>query len=184
MKPATELTQYLDANGKLIATEYRVFLRQQLQAELHASFGSLNEFLQKWNATERKQAIVDEVQARGIAIEHLYEAVPDSSDLDVFDLLAHIAFDQKPLTRRERANHVKKRDYFGKYGAEAKQILEALLEKYASNGVLTIENPNVLEIPPFDQFGSKTQIRRKIFGSPENYQQAIKELETLLYEAS
>lgn len=184
VKPATELTQYLDANGKLIATEYRVFLRQQLQAELHASFGSLNKFLQKWNATERKQAIVDEVQARGIAIEHLYEAVPDSSDLDVFDLLAHIAFDQKPLTRRERANHVKKRDYFGKYGAEAKQILEALLEKYASNGVLTIENPNVLEMPPFDQFGSKTQIRRKIFGSPENYQQAIKELETLLYEAS
>ncbi|TXH70810.1 MAG: DEAD/DEAH box helicase [Thiothrix sp.] len=184
VKLASELTQYLDANGKLIATEYRVFLRKQLQTELSESLGSLHEFLQKWSAAERKQAIIDELKARGIEIAHLYEAVADSADLDVFDLLAHIAFDQKPLTRQERADHVKKRDYFGKYGAEAKQVLEALLDKYASNGVLTIENPNVLEMPPFDQFGSKMQIRRKIFGSPEHYQQAIKKLEALLYEAS
>ncbi|MFZ1568745.1 MAG: DEAD/DEAH box helicase family protein [Thiolinea sp.] len=184
VKLATEFTQYLDANGKLIATEYRVFLRQQLHAELSASFGSLNEFLQRWKAAERKQAIVDEIKARGIEVEHLYAAVADSAELDVFDLLTHIAFDQKPLTRRERANQVKKRDYFGKYSADAQQVLQALLDKYASNGVLTIENPNVLEMPPFDQFGSKTQIRRKIFGSPEQYQQAIRELEALLYEAS
>lgn len=181
---ATELNQYLGSDGKLIASEYRVFLLKHLQHALCASFGSLKDFLQRWQAAERKQAIMDELQIHGIQVEHLYEAVPNSQDLDLFDLLAHIAFDQPPLTRQERAQHVKKRNYFGKYGEDARKVLEALLEKYASNGVLTIENPQVLEMPPFDQFGSKTHIRRKIFSSPQHYQQAITELEQALYGAA
>jgi type I restriction enzyme R subunit len=181
---ATELTQYLDANGKLIATEFRGFLKQQLQQELTTSFGSLQSFLQRWSEAERKQAIVDELKARGIELAHLYEAVPNSETLDLFDLLAHIAFDQKPLTRQERANHVKKRNYFGQYGGEVRQVLEALLDQYSTNGVLTIENPEVLEMPPFDQLGSKSQIRRHIFGGVARYQQAIADLERVLYEAS
>ena len=181
---ATELTQYLGADGKLIASEYRVFLLKQLQQTLCASFGSLKDFLQRWQAAERKQAIMDELQIHGIQVEHLYEAVPNSQDLDLFDLLAHIAFDQPPLTRQQRAQQVKKRHYFSKYGDNARKVLEALLEKYASNGVLTIENPQVLELPPFDQFGSKTHIRRKIFSSPEHYQQAITELEQALYDVA
>ncbi len=181
---ATELTQYLGADGKLIASEYRVFLLKQLQQALCNNFGSLKDFLQRWQAAERKQAIMDELQIHGIQVEHLYEAVPNSQDLDLFDLLAHIAFDQPPLTRQQRAQQVKKRHYFSKYGDNARKVLEALLEKYASNGVLTIENPQVLEMPPFDQFGSKTHIRRKIFSSPEHYQQAITELEQALYDVA
>jgi type I restriction enzyme R subunit len=178
---ATELTQYLDANGKLIATEYRAFLRKQLQNDLHQRFGSLNAFLQRWQATERKQALLDELQAVGIQAQTLYEAVEHSENLDLFDLLIHIAFDQTPLTRQERAKQVQKRHYFAQYGAQAQQVLAALLDKYTSNGVLTLEDPKVLEMPPFDQFGSKMHIRRTIFGGAAQYQAAVTALERALY---
>ena len=88
---------------------------------------------------------------------------------------------KKPLTRKERANNVKKRDVFGKYGEQAQQVLEGLLEKFADHGVQDIESPKILELPPFDQLGSKTQIRRGIFGSVESYQQAVKDLENEIY---
>ena len=93
-----------------------------------------------------------------------------------------MAFDQKPLTRCERANNVNKRDVFGKYGEQARAVLEALLDKFADHGVQDIEDAKVLELPPFDRFGSKTQIRRGIFGSVEHYTQAISELEHALYD--
>jgi type I restriction enzyme R subunit len=95
--------------------------------------------------------------------------------------VAHVAFDQKPLTRKERAKNVKKRDVFGKYGEQARSVIEGLLDKFADHGVQDIENPKILELPPFDKLGSKTQIRRGIFGSIEQYQQAVKELENELY---
>ena len=100
----------------------------------------------------------------------------------VTDLVAHVAFDQKPLTRRERANNVKKRDVFGQYGEQARSVLEALLDKFADHGVQDIEDAKVLELPPFDQFGSKTQIRRGIFGGVDQYTQAVQALEQALYD--
>jgi type I restriction enzyme R subunit len=179
---AVERSQYLDADGKLITEDYRVLLKDDIKKSLQAQFGSLTDFLRRWSEAERKQAILDELREQGIPLEVLQQAVANGEELDVFDLVAHVAFNQKPLTRRERANQVKKRDIFGKYGEQARMVLEALLDKFADHGVQDIEDTKVLELPPFDQIGTKTQIRRGIFGSTENYAQAIHELEQALYD--
>lgn len=179
---AAERSQYLDADGKLITEDYRVLLKDQIEQSLKESFGTLNGFLKRWNESDKKQAIIEELAEQGIKLELLQQAIPNGEELDVFDLVAHVAFNQKPLTRKERANNVKKRDVFGKYGEQAKAVLEGLVEKFAEHGVQNIENPQVLELPPFDQLGSKTQIRRGIFGGVDQYQNAIKELETELYK--
>jgi len=179
---AVERSQYLDANGKLISEDYRVYLKNEIKKTLQTQFGSLDEFLRRWNEAERKQVVIEELKDQGIPLEVLMQAIPNSSEFDMFDLVAHIAFDQKPLTRRERANNVKKRNIFAKYGEQARAILETLLEKYADHGITNIEDPKVLELPPLDQYGTKAQIRRGIFGSAEQYSQAITELEHALYE--
>jgi type I restriction enzyme R subunit len=179
---AVERAQYLDADGKLITEDYRVLLKDDIKKALQAEFGNLTDFLRRWNTAERKQAVLEELTEHGVPLEILQQAVANGNELDVFDLVAHVAFDQKPLTRRERANNVKKRNVFGKYGEQARAVLEALLEKFADHGVQDIEDAKVLELPPFDQFGSKTQIRRGIFGSVEPYTQAVHELEQALYD--
>jgi len=178
---AIERSQFLDADGKLITEDYRVFLKGEIKKTLQAQFGSLRDFLRRWSEAERKQAVIDELKDLGIPLEALQEAVPNSEGLDAFDLIAHVAFDQKPLTRKERANNVKKRNYFGKYGEQAQAVLEALLEKYADHGIGDIEDAKILELPPFDKYGTKTQIRRGIFGGADKYSQAITELEQALY---
>ncbi|WP_066731081.1 EcoAI/FtnUII family type I restriction enzme subunit R [Cupriavidus sp. D384] len=182
VRVAVERSQYLDANGKLITEDYRVLLKDDIKKALQAEFGSLTEFLRRWNSAERKQAVLEELADHGVPLDILQQAVPNGSELDVFDLVAHVAFDQKPLTRRERANQVKKRDAFGQYGEQARAVLEALLDKFADHGVQDIEDAQVLELPPFDQFGSKTQIRRGIFGSVEQYTHAVQLLEQALYD--
>lgn len=179
---AVERSQYLDADGKLITEDYRVLLKDDIKKTLQAEFGSLTDFLRRWNSADRKQAVLEELAKNGVPLEVLRQAVANGSELDVFDLVAHVAFDRKPLTRRERANNVKKRDVFGKYGEQARAVLEALLEKFADHGVQDIEDAKVLELPPFDRFGSKTEIRRGIFGSVEQYTQAVHDLEQALYE--
>ncbi|HYE36657.1 EcoAI/FtnUII family type I restriction enzme subunit R [Methylocaldum sp.] len=179
---AVERSQYLDADGKLITEDYRVLLKEDIRKSLRAQFGSLTDFLRRWSETERKQAVLDELRNRGVPLEVLQQAVPNGEDIDAFDLVAHVAFDRKPLTRRERANKVKKRDVFGKYGEQARAVLEALLEKFADHGVQDIEDPKILELPPFDQYGTKTEIRRGIFGGADQYAQAITELEQALYD--
>ncbi|MCP5426033.1 MAG: DEAD/DEAH box helicase family protein [Gammaproteobacteria bacterium] len=179
---AVERSQYLDADGKLITEDYRVLLKDEIRKALQVQFGSLTDFLRRWNEADRKQAVLEALAEHGVPLDVLQQAVPNGAELDAFDLVAHVAFDQKPLTRRERANQVKKRDVFGKYGNQARAVLEALLEKFADHGVQDIEDAKVLELPPFDQFGSKTQIRRGLFGSVENYTQAVQELERALYE--
>ena len=184
VRVAVERSQYLDADGKLITEDYRVLLKDDIKKSLQAQFGSLTDFLRRWSESERKQAILDELKDQGIPLEVLQQAVANGDELDVFDLVAHVAFNQKPLTRRERANQVKKRDIFGKYGEQARRVLEALLDKFADHGVQDIEDSKVLELPPFDQIGTKTQIRRGIFGSTENYAQAIQELEQALYDGT
>ena len=179
---AVERSQYLDADGKLITEDYRVLLKGDIKKTLQTEFGSMSHFLRRWNDAERKHAIVEELALQGAPLEKLQQAVANGSEFDVFDLVAHIAFDQKPLTRRERANNVKKRDVFGKYGEQARAVLEALLDKFADHGVQDIEDAKVLELPPFDQFGSKTQIRRGIFGGIEQYTRAVQALEKALYD--
>jgi type I restriction enzyme, R subunit len=180
---AVERSQYLDADGKLITEDYRVLLKDDIRRALQDEFGTMTDFLRRWNTAERKQAVLEELAEHGVPLEILQQAVANGNELDVFDLVAHVAFDQKPLTRRERANNVKKRDVFGKYGAQARAVLEALLDKFADHGVQDIEDAKVLELPPFDQYGSKTQIRRGIFGSVEQYTQAVQELEQALYNS-
>lgn len=182
VRVAVERSQYLDTDGKLITEDYRVLLKDDIKKALQAEFASLTDFLRRWNTAERKQAVLEELADRGVPLGILQQAVPNGSELDAFDLVAHVAFNQKPLTRRERANNVKKRDVFGKYGEQARAVLEALLDKFADHGVQDIEDAKVLELPPFDRFGSKRQIRRGIFGSVEQYAQAIQELEQALYD--
>lgn len=182
VRVAVERSQYLDADGKLITEDYRVLLKDDIKKALQADFGTLTDFLRRWNSAERKQAVLKELADHGVPLEILQQAVANGSELDVFDLVTHVAFDQKPLTRRERANNVKKRDVFAKYGEQARAVLEALLDKFADHGVQDIEGAKVLELPPFDQFGSKTQIRRGIFGSVEQFTQAVQELEQELYD--
>ncbi|EPB8037198.1 TPA: DEAD/DEAH box helicase family protein [Pseudomonas aeruginosa] len=182
VRVAVERSQYLDADGKLITEDYRVLLKDDIKKALQAEFGTLTDFLRRWNSAERKQAVLKELADHGVPLEILQQAVANGSELDVFDLVTHVAFDQKPLTRRERANNVKKRDVFAKYGEQARAVLEALLDKFADHGVQDIEDAKVLELPPFDQFGSKTQIRRGIFGSVEQFTLAVQELEQELYD--
>ena len=181
VRVAVERSQYLDADGKLITEDYRVLLKDDIKKALRSEFGSLTEFLRRWDSAERKQAVLEELAEHGVPLHILKQAVPNGSELDAFDLVAHVAFDQKPLTRLERANQVKKRDAFGKYGEQARAVLDALLGKFADHGVQDIEDAKVLELPPFDQFGSKTHIRRGIFGGVEQYSQAVQELERALY---
>jgi type I restriction enzyme R subunit len=182
VRVAVERSQYLDADGKLITEDYRVLLKDDIKKALQAEFGTMTGFLRRWNSAERKQAVLEGLAEQGVPLEILQQAVVNGSELDAFDLVAHVAFDQKPLTRRERANNVKKRDLFGQYGEQARAVLGALLDKFADHGVQDIEDAKVLELPPFDQFGSKTQIRRGIFGSVQQYTQAVHELERALYE--
>ncbi|MDQ5908731.1 MAG: type restriction enzyme subunit [Pseudomonadota bacterium] len=179
---AIERSQYLDANGKLVAENYRVPLKEEIRASLRREFTSLDDFLRRWTEAERKQAVINELREQGIPLDVLRAVVPQGELLDAFDLIAHIAFDQPPLSRRERANNVKQRNYFGKYGEEARAVLEALLEKYADHGITDIEDSKILELPPFTEIGSKTQIRRGIFGGNERYSQALTELEQAIYE--
>ncbi|MCU7882752.1 MAG: DEAD/DEAH box helicase, partial [Candidatus Thiodiazotropha sp. (ex Lucinoma annulata)] len=179
---AIERSQYLDENGKLITEEYRVHLKDEIKKTLLREFGTLDNFLRRWTEAERKQAVIDELKEQGIPLEVLREAVPKGEEIDPFDLVAHIAFDQPPLSRKERADNVKKRNYFGKYGDNARTVLEALLEKYADHGITDIEDPKILELPPFSELGTKTQIRRGIFGGNDKFSQALTELEQAIYD--
>ena len=178
---AVERSQYLDADGRLLTEDFRVLLKDDIRKLLQQRFGSLTDFTRHWNRAKRKQAVLEELAEEGVPLHILQQAVPNGNELDAFDLVIHVAFDQKPLTRWERANHVRKRDVFGRYGEQARAVLEALLNKFADHGVQDIEDPKVLELPPFDQIGSRTQIRRGVFGGVEQYSQAVEALEQALY---
>ncbi len=138
VRAAIERSQYLDADGKLVTEDYRILLKDQIKKALRQEFASLDDFLRRWTEADRKQAVIDELGEQGISLETLREAVPQGDTIDAFDLVAHIAFDQPPLSRKERANNVKKRNYFGKYGDDARAVLEALLDKYADHGITNI----------------------------------------------
>lgn len=170
-----ERVEYLDENGKLVTESLRDFTKKALRKH----FASLDEFLKRWNSTERKQAIVDELAAEGLSLDVI--ATELGKDLDPFDLVCHIAFDRKPLTRQERAAEVKKRDVFGKYGDQARAVLDALLTKYADEGMLNLDDTNVLRIPPLNELGTPMQLI-KAFGGKAGFEDAVHALQNELYQ--
>lgn len=177
---AHEIVSVLGEDGKTMRTEsVQSFARKQLLRH----YQTLDDFIQIWTEAERKQVIMDELKEYAILIDAVREANPALKDADIFDVICHVAFDQPPLTRKERANNVKKRNYFGKYEGKAREVLEALLEKYAENGILDFEKANILEIPPFNSIGKPTKIV-KLFGGKLAFEQAVKELEYQIYKSA
>ncbi|SDW21257.1 type I restriction enzyme, R subunit [Nitrosomonas communis] len=174
VKVVAERVQYFDTNGKLITESLKDYTRKTLAQ----SFASMDDFLRRWNSAAKKQAVIEELANEGIFFDALAEEI--SRECDLFDLICHIAWGKPPLTRRERAEQVKKRHYFTRYGEQARRVLEALLDKYADEGVTQIEETQILTVSPFIQFGTPIEIIRA-FGDLEHYQQAVQELEQMLY---
>lgn len=166
--------QYYGPEGKLITESIRDYTKSKVQKD----YQSLDQFLKTWTNAERKAALIQEFESHGILLDALAEEV--GKDFDPFDLVCHVAFDQPPLTRKERAEQVKKRNYFAKYGEQAKQVLEALLDKYADTGVENIEDIKILTLDPFRTMGSTPELIAA-FGGKQGYLNALKELEQQLY---
>ena len=165
-----ERIQYIDSNGKLITGSLRDYTRQKVREQ----YQSLDDFLNKWQQADKKQAIIDELLEQGVIFENLKEAI--NKEMDIFDMICHTAFNQPPLSRAERANNVKKRDVFTQYGPQARKVLEALLDKYADEGIENIESMKVLQLPPLNQLGTPTEIV-DFFGGKSHYQTAVLRLE-------
>ena len=172
-----ERVQYYDVDGKLITESVTDYSKKNILGE----YATLDDFLQAWNSSERKQAIIDELKERGVLLGALREAA-GSPDLDDFDLICHIAFDRKPLTKAERAANVRKRDYLSRYAGVARDVLSALLDKYAQNGISDLEQIGILQIDPFRAFGDMKKIM-KAFGGKREYLSAVKELQNQIYAA-
>lgn len=170
----SERVQYYGSEGKLITESLKDYTRQTVRKD----YASLDEFLRSWNKADRKAAILHTLEQHGLLLEALAEEV--GKDFDAFDLICHVAFDQPPLTRRERAEQVKKRNYFAKYGEQARQVLEALVEKYADTGVENIEDIKILTLDPFKNMGSASELV-SAFGGKQGYLTALQELEQHLY---
>lgn len=173
-----ERVQYYDKDGKLITESVTDYSKKNILGE----YATLDAFLAAWNGEERKQAIIDELQERGVLLEAL-RGVAGNRDIDDFDLICHIAYDKAPLTKAERANNVRKRGYLYKYSGLAQEVLSALLDKYMNEGIRDIENIEILSNDPFRKFGTPMKIA-KLFGGKAGYIQAIKELQNEIYAAA
>jgi type I restriction enzyme R subunit len=178
---ARERVQYLNAQGKLITESLRDYTRINLTKR----FDSLDKFLQAWNDADRKAALLQELEAQGVLIEALAEELgkEGGTDLDPFDLLLHVAYNQPALTRRERASRVKKRNVFTQYGPVARKVIDALLDKYADEGIATIEADTVFNVQPFTDIGRPAEIIKSFGGRPQ-YLRALQTLERELYSTS
>jgi type I restriction enzyme R subunit len=174
---ASERVQYYGKNGQLVTESLRDYARSAVREE----YASLDGFLKSWSAADRKQAIVEELAKRGVFFEELARDV--GKDYGAFDLVCHIAFDRPPLTRKERAARVRSGDYFAKYGTAARAVLEALLDKYADEGVDDIEDIKVLQVQPLTKLGTAMEIVKR-FGDRGAYLAAVHGLEAELYKAS
>ena len=172
-----ERVQYYDKDGKLVTES----LHDHTRRTVHEDFASLDDFVKRWNETDRKQAIVDELREKGVLLEALEDNV--SRDMDPFDLICHVVFDQPPLTRRERAENVRKRDVFTRYGDTARAVLDALLDKYADQGIDAIEDVTVLKVDPIARLGTTAELVRS-FGGRTEYTEAVRALEAELYSTS
>ena len=174
---ARERVQYLNAQGKLVTESLRDYTRINLLKK----YDSLDRFLQTWQQADRKAALLQELEGQGVLLDALADEV--GKDLDPFDLLLHVAYDQPPLTRRERAQRVKKRNVFTQYGPVARKVLDALLDKYADEGIATIESNEVFKLQPFTDLGSPVELVRSFGGRPQ-YLSALQALEQALYAPS
>lgn len=175
VRKIAERVQYYGTDGKLVTESFKDYTRNTVKK----CFTSLDEFTRKWQGSERKQAIIDELSSEGVIWEAIEQEV--GKDMDPFDLICHVVFDQPPLTRKERANNVKKRNYFTKYSKTAQTVLSTLLDKYADGGVTELESIHVLKVKPLDELGTPMEIANNAFGGKQKYQQAITELEAELY---
>ena len=165
-----------DANGKLLRQESIVdYTKENIRGE----YASLDNFIRQWSAQEKKEQIRDLLHDRGIDLE-LLKADQNMTDVDDFDFICHVAFDKKPLTRKERANNVKKRDFFSKYSGVARDVLEALLDKYMNTGIYEIEKTEILKLDPFLKMGKPSKIAG-YFGGKQGYLKAVQELEQAIY---
>lgn len=173
-----ERVQYYGADGKLITESLKDYTRQAVRKE----YASLDDFLRRWSGAERKKAVIEELKAHGVILDALAEEVAkkDGREFDPFDLVCHVAFDRPALTRRERAEQVRKRDAFAKYGDKARAVLEALVEKYADAGIESIEDIKILTLDPFTRLGTAPELIKSFGGKPA-YLSAIRELEDQLY---
>jgi type I restriction enzyme R subunit len=171
-----ERVQYYDSDGKLVTESFKDYTRKTMAKQ----FSSLDEFVKRWNESDRKQAVIDELALEGIIWSALEEEV--GKDMDPFDMICHVVYDQPPLTRKDRANNVQKRNYFTKYSDTAQAVLQNLLVKYADVGVQEIENMQVLKVAPFTEYGNLSEIVKKGFGGKQEYDQAISELEAQIYQ--
>jgi type I restriction enzyme, R subunit len=171
----SERVQYYDKDGKLITESIKDYSKKNILDE----FANLDTFLNRWHSEDKKEAIIEELKEHGVLLEALRQDIgnPDISD---FDLICHIAFDKKPLTKAERANNVKKRGYLYKYSDMAQNVLEALLDKYKDEGIVDLDDTKILEMKDFEKFGSPLKIV-KLFGGKKGYVEAIKELEKQIY---
>lgn len=172
-----ERVQYYGKDGKLITESLKDYSKKNIEKE----FTSLDDFIQRWSEAEKKEELIKELAEHGVLLEVLREEV--GLDLDDFDLICHIAFDQPALTRQERANNVRKRNYFGKYSETAQKVLNSLLDKYEHEGIVSIEQGSVLKVQPLSSLGSPVEIVRA-FGKRKDFEQAIKELEDEIYQTA
>lgn len=172
-----ERVQYYDRDGKLVTESLKDYTRRTVREE----FATLDDFLNRWRAADRKQAIIDELLERGVLLEALENDA--GADLDPFDLICHVAFDQPALTRRERADNVRKRDVFSKYGEKAREVLAALLDKYEDQGLDSLGEIDVLKLDPFPELGTPVELVRR-FGGREQYIQAVRDIDAALYETA
>lgn len=175
VKILAKTVEYRGDDGQMVTESYSDYSRKHIRKE----YASLDDFIGKWSTTKKKQAIIHELEKYGIELPKLAEEV--GKDYGDFDLICHVAFDQPPLTRKERAEKVRKRNYFTKYGEQARAVLEALLDKYADEGVLTIESPNVLKLVPFTEMGTPVEIINDAFGGKVAYERALQDLEHELF---
>lgn len=173
-----ERVQYYDKDGKLITESVTDYSKKNILGE----YATLDDFLKAWRSEERKQAIIDALQERGVLLDALRE-VAGNPDIDDFDLICHIAYDKAPLTKAERANNVRKRGYLYKYSGLAQDVLNALLDKYMNEGIQDIESLEILSNDPFRKFGTPMKIA-KLFGGKAGYIQAIRELQEQIYAAA
>ena len=177
VKIINKMVSVYDSNGKLLRTES---ITDYTRKNINDTYANLSDFINHWNAAEKKSEIAQLMRENGIDLQALKEQ-QGMADVDDFDFICHIAYGKKPLTRRERAENVKKRDVFSKYGEGARKVLEALLDKYANDGISQLENRKVLSLDPFRQMGSPATIA-KLFGGNQQYFEAVRELEHELYQ--
>ena len=172
-----ERVQYMDADGKLVTESLTDYTKKNILSE----YASLNDFLSAWASSDRKEAVIEELESRGVFLDALAEEV--GRDLDPFDLVCHIAYGREPLTRQARAQKAKKAAYFEKYEGKAREVIDALIEKYADQGITAIDDIGDLVVSPFTEFGTPLQIV-ELFGGREKYLSVLKNIQDSLYGVS